>query len=134
MNLRVLFSRPAPWWTVAGLAGICFCFLAVNNTVYVVTSPPTFDYYVILRKLYSIGAFAVVGYPVARARMAVGRTATLLGVGVIIAAYSTLIEVLQYFLDPPPEGLLSNAIDIVCGLAGGVLAAWIALRFQRRSR
>jgi hypothetical protein len=40
--------------------------------------------------------------------------------------------VLQYFLDPPPEGLLSNAFDVFCGLAGGWLAALLVLRTTKQ--
>ena len=131
MTLRALFAKPAAWWIVAGLAAVIFCFLATNDAVYVATSPPSFDYYVVLRKIYSVVAFAVVGYPVARARSAAGMSATPLVVGTFVGAYSAIIEVLQYFVDPPPEGLLSNAIDVLCGVLGGVLAAAIVARVHR---
>jgi hypothetical protein len=129
---RALFSSPAVWWSIAAIIGAVMAFLATNNTVYVTTSPPSFDYYVVLRKFYSIVAFAVVGYPVARARLAAGRPASLLVVGGIVAGYSAFIEVLQYFVDPPYEGLLSNAFDVFCGLAGGAIAAFAADRLRRR--
>lgn len=128
MRRGALFSRPSTWWTIAALIGAVMCFLATNNTVYVTTSPPSFDFYVVLRKLYSVVAFAVVGYPAARARRAANQSASPLVVGGYVAAYSAFIEVLQYFLDPPPEGLLSNAFDVACGFAGGAIAAWIAAR------
>ena len=69
MTLRGLFSRPAAWWTVAFGFALALCLAAVNNTVYEATSPASFDYHVILRKFYSIVAFAAVGYPAARARL-----------------------------------------------------------------
>lgn len=106
------------------------CFVATNNTVYVTTSPPSFDYYVVLRKFYSVVAFAVVGFPVARARLLAGRPASPLVTGAILAAYSAFIEVLQYFVDPPYEGLLSNAFDVFCGLVGGAIAAFAAHRLR----
>ena len=100
--------------------------LAVNNGVYDLTSNPSWDYYVVLRKIYSVIAFAAVGYPVARALRAAGLSAAPLVVGGIIAGYSTIIEIMQFFMDPPPEGLLSNAFDVFCGLVGGWIAALIA--------
>src|SRR5579864_8510160 len=93
--------------------------MAVNNGVYTATSPTTLSYYVLLRKFYSIIAFAVLGYPAERARRASGWVAAPLLIGLWVAAYSGIIEVLQFYLDPPPEGLLSNAIDVACGFFGG---------------
>jgi hypothetical protein len=132
VTLRGLFSKPATWWIVAGIAGVIFCFIATNNTVYVATSPPSFDYYVVLRKLYSVVAFALVGTPAALARRAGQRLASPAVGGGIVAAYSAFIEVLQYFVDPPPEGLLWNAVDVACGFLGGVIASFIASRFRIR--
>ena len=131
--MRRLFSNPAAWWVVAGLAAIVLLIAAVDNGVYEATSPTSLTFHVILRKLYSVVAFAVIGFLVAGARLAAGRSATVLYVGWVVAGYSAVIEVLQYFLDPPPEGLLSNAIDVACGFLGGAIAAWIARRFIKRS-
>jgi hypothetical protein len=128
--LRVLFSRPAAWWTVAAIVGTLLLLAAINNKVYEVTSPTSFDYHVILRKIYSIVAFAMVGYPVARARALAGRSASPLVIGAIVAGYSALIEVLQFVLDPPYEGFVSNVLDVAYGLAGGAFAAWVASRVK----
>jgi hypothetical protein len=128
--LRRLFSRPAAWWVVAVIIGALLLFAAVNNKVYEVTSPTSFDYHVILRKIYSIVAFAMVGYPVARARALSDRSASPLVIGGIVAGYSTIIEVLQFVLDPPYEGFVSNVLDVAYGLAGGVFAAWLASRVK----
>ena len=134
MTIRSLLARPSFWWTLAIVAGSILCYAAVDNGVYQATTPTTMNYYVVLRKLYSVIAFALVGYFVARALIASGKAASIPVVGIIIAAYSTLIEVLQYFLDPPPEGLLSNAFDIACGLAGGALAVLVCRALHKSSR
>lgn len=126
MNLKVLFSRPAAWWTVAGVLGVVLCAAAVSNAVYDLTSPPAFDFHVLLRKLYSIIAFTAVGYPVARARLLAGRSASLLLIGAVIAGYSAVIEVLQYFVEQPWEGIVWNTIDVACGMFGGSVAALLA--------
>lgn len=130
MSLRRLFSRPAPWWTVAGIVGAVLFIAAVDNKVYEATSPTSFDYHVILRKIYSIIAFATVGYPVARARSLGGRSASPLIIGAIVAAYSAMIEVAQFGLDPPYEGFVSNLLDVAYGLAGGAFAGWLASRVK----
>ncbi len=73
----------------------------------------------LLRKLYSIIAFSIVGFFVAPAiekdrRI---RTSTLL-----IASFSAVIEVAQW-LTGAREGLFSNGFDIACGALGGSLGA-----------
>jgi len=130
VSLRGLFSRPAAWWVVAAVFGIVLFIAAVDNKVYEATSPTSFDYHVILRKIYSIIAFAVVGYPAARARALAGRSATPLIIGAMVAAYSAIIEVAQFGLDPPWEGFVSNLLDVAYGLAGGAFAGWLASRVK----
>lgn len=129
MKLRAFFSKPAAWWGMAAVFAVVLLVAAVDNGVYEATSPTAWSYHVLVRKFYSVVAFAVVGFPITWARRLVGRSTSVSSIGWLIAAYSTVIEILQYFLDPPPEGLLSNAIDIACGFFGGAIAAWAASRF-----
>jgi hypothetical protein len=78
---------------------------------------------VVLRKLYSIVAFALLGFVV---HVALPRTRRPeLRAALIVAAFSAVIEVVQK-LDGAPEGLLSNAIDVACGALGGWLGALAA--------
>ena len=134
MNLRALFSKPATWWGMATVFSVVLLVLAVDNGVYEATSPTSLSYHVLLRKLYSVVAFAVVGFPITRARQLTGRSSTASSIGWVVAGYSAVIEVLQFFLDPPPEGLLSNVIDAACGFFGGAIAAWLASRiFKTRT-
>jgi hypothetical protein len=74
----------------------------------------------VLRKLYSVVAFAIVGLLVApfapQERRVLSCTA-------LLAIYSLVIEVLQKLVMHSPEGLLSNAFDIACGALGGWLGA-----------
>ena len=132
--MRAFFSKPAAWWGMAAVFAVVLLIAAVDNGVYEVTTPTAWSYHVILRKFYSVVAFAVVGFPIARARQLTGRSASITSIGWMIAGYSTVIEVLQYYIDPPPEGLLSNAIDIACGFLGGAIAAWACARlFKART-
>ena len=86
---------------------------------------------IVLRKTYSIGAFAIVGFfvaPLLRRRVRVrGDAAT-------VAAFSTVIEIVQKATGSP-EGYASNLFDIGCGAVGGVLGslAW-NLMVHRRVR
>ncbi len=80
---------------------------------------------VLLRKFYSIVAFALIGFVVDKALPRTRRPA--LRAALIVAAFSAAIEVAQK-LHHAREGPLSNAIDIACGALGG----WIAVTATRR--
>ena len=84
----------------------------------------------LLRKLYSVVAFALLGFVV---HIALPRTRRpKLRAALIVAAFSAAIEVVQK-LDGAHEGLLSNAIDVACGALGGWLGAVLARAPRRRS-
>jgi FtsH-binding integral membrane protein len=84
----------------------------------------------ILRKVYSIVAFALVGFIVNKALPPTPRPA--LRAALIVAIFSGFIEIAQK-LNHATEGLLSNAIDIACGALGGWLGV-AADRLLRRRR
>ncbi len=77
----------------------------------------------VLRKVYSIVAFTVLGFIVNRALSPTRRPAV--RAALIVAAFSAVIEVAQK-LGGAQEGLLSNAIDVACGALGGWLGAVLA--------
>jgi hypothetical protein len=101
-------------------------FIANSDTVYHATSPAWLDIHVLLRKSYSVVAFAVLGYIAARAAQASGWRASPLTVGWWLALFSLAIEIAQA-MTPPPEGLGWNTIDVACGWLGGWLGALAAL-------
>jgi hypothetical protein len=78
----------------------------------------------IFRKIYSIVAFALLGFIVNRALPPVPRPAA--RAALIVAIFSGFIEIAQK-LAGAPEGLLSNAIDIACGGLGG----WLGVALDR---
>jgi hypothetical protein len=87
----------------------------------------------ILRKTYSIVAFAIVGF-FAASMFAPGRRA--LRCAALVGTFSLTIEVGQK-LTGTRESLFSNAFDVGCGAAGGLLGAllWDASeRFRRGLR
>ncbi len=83
----------------------------------------------VLRKAYSVVAFAIVGF---FAAPLVRRRYRLRGDAAIVAGFSTLIEVVQKVAGSS-EGYASNVFDILCGALGGVLGAalWNALMHRR---
>ena len=112
----------------AVLAAVLFA-MAMSGALYEATSPTDLPWHVLLRKLYSIVAFALVA-----AVIRFGWRFSITRVTVILAAYSTAIEIGQMFAGSH-EGLFSNAIDIVCGAIGGYLGATMArglVRTQKR--
>jgi hypothetical protein len=117
----VLYLR----WAVALTLAAFFFALAQRSDVYAVTSPPSLGFHILLRKAYSIVAFAVVG---AAVQWASGARSGY--VALIVALYSGGIEAGQRITDGH-ELLVWNAVDVACGGVGGWLGASI-LRFRAR--
>jgi hypothetical protein len=104
--------------------------VALSNAAYEMTSPSSFAWHVLLRKAYSVGAFALVGYLLRRALQEHGRQRAFPTCVWAVAAYSAAIEIGQS-LTGSREGYLSNAIDVGCGALGGFIA--VADQALRRS-
>jgi hypothetical protein len=102
---------------------------ATSNEVYDVTSPPGLSFHIVLRKTYSIVAFALVGFTADKA-LGPSARAVLRG-AVAVAAYSAAIEVVQAARGSH-EGLAWSTFDVLCGAAGGWLG--VVARGIRRSR
>ena len=83
----------------------------------------------ILRKTYSVVAFAILGFLVAPL---VRRPFRIRSDVVIVAGFSGLIEIVQKMAGST-EGYASNAFDILCGALGGLLGAllWNAIMHRR---
>ncbi len=74
----------------------------------------------VVRKIYSVVAFGIVGF---LAAPFVPKEQRVAGCTVLLAVYSLVIEILQKFVVHSPEGILSNLFDIGCGALGGWLGA-----------
>lgn len=83
----------------------------------------------VLRKVYSVAAFTLIGFVVHKALPPARRPA--LRAALIVAAFSAVIELAQK-LNHAHEGVLSNAFDVACGAFGGWLAVALARAFTRR--
>jgi len=101
-----------------------FFALAMRGDVYDATSPPDLPEHIVLRKFYSIVAFAIVGAAYSYARRGVSR----LDGALAIAIYSGLIEIGQWFV--AEELLRWNLFDVACGAVGGALGADLFTRLR----
>jgi hypothetical protein len=106
-------------WIVFVVLAVGFFFIALNGDIYNLTSPPTLSWHVMLRKSYSIVAFALVGAALIRAS-----GATLVQTAVAIAIYSGGIEIAQHFTYGK-EPFSWNVIDVICGGVGGGVSHFI---------
>jgi hypothetical protein len=128
-------SGARAFWTAAALVVAAVLFwAATSNAVYETTSPGWLSWHVLLRKSYSIAAFALVGFTADRALGPIARAP--LGAPVrgalVVAAYSAAIEIVQAERGSH-EGIAWNAADVLCGAAGGWLGA-VAGRIRRSRR
>jgi predicted membrane-bound mannosyltransferase len=115
------------WIVSAALIAAVLFWAATSNEVYDITSPPALTFHVLLRKAYSIAAFAVVGFTADKALGASTRGP--LRAAVLVAVYSGAIEIVQAMRDSH-EGLAWNAVDVVCGAVGG----WLGVVLGRITR
>jgi hypothetical protein len=116
-----------PWTITTLVLAAAFYALALSHEVYDATSPPGLGWHVVLRKIYSVGAFALISYCLSRA-LAVRAASLLASVAtcaLALAAYSAAIEIGQAVAGSQ-EGVAWNAVDVLCGALGGVAGAYAA--------
>ncbi len=101
-----------------------FLLSALSGDIYEITSPTTLPIHTLLRKVYSIVAFAAIGYLAGRlARMRPRREVFWIAV-LAGANFSALIEIMQVFISS--ESLRWHLIDVGCGALGGALGGALA--------
>jgi uncharacterized BrkB/YihY/UPF0761 family membrane protein len=134
-------SRRA-WAAVAAVVVVAFAFwAATSHRVYNRTLPAGLIEHLfgeddgewlsaltVLRKIYSVVAFTLIGFVVNAALPPVRRPA--LRAALVVAAFSALIEIAQK-LHHAHEGLASNAFDVACGAFGGWLAVMLGRAIRR---
>ena len=122
------WRRTRWWWTSAAITtAVLLFFAATNDEVYDLTSPPQLSWHVVLRKAYSIVAFAVVGFTADKALGPSDWRA--LRAAILVAVYSGAIEIAQA-VHGSHEGATWNIIDVLCGAVGG----WVAIVVMRLVR
>ena len=136
MKRRLLASTPRPrprfaWTLTTIVVGTGFFLAALNNDFYQLTSPIELSWHVTLRKVFSVGAFAVVAFLMRKTLTERGIVAKPIPIVVSGALFSAAIEVGQY-VNGGTEGLGWNAADVACGALGGAVAA-IDLLIKKRA-
>jgi hypothetical protein len=118
------------WRTAALVVAAVLFWAATSDVVYEATSPTELSFHIVLRKAYSIAAFALVAFI---ADKALGPSAKpVLRAALLVGAYSAAIEAAQAWLGSN-EGLAWNVVDTLCGIVGGALGV-IAGRIKRSRR
>ncbi len=119
-------------WTLIAVLTIAFFFtIALSDAIYEITSPSYLSWHVLLRKSYSIAAFALVGLTLGRAALEWRRVLSLAQTTLAVALFSAAIEIGQKAMGSH-EGLTWNIFDTACGAVGGALAWLIDGRRLRR--
>lgn len=116
---RIRAGNPTAWWALTIIVALIFLFVASSDAIYEVTSPPG-PFQILLRKSYSIAAFAIVGFLFSGAIRTSGKRGSSALTAIAVGAYSLLIEIIQAFVGSH-EGLSWNAIDVGCGIIGGYI-------------
>lgn len=106
------------FFTIA--AALTFFAVALNTDIYNETSPPSLAWHVLLRKIYSVGAFALLGFLFTNLVHACRRKISIMQAAAAVGAYSACIEVGQAYAGSH-EGLAWNAFDTACGALGGAI-------------
>lgn len=79
----------------------------------------------LVRKIYAVLAFALLGFAFERSRL--GGARGVFVAGIALAIYSYAIELGQIVLTQSTETFADHSFDVASGLAGGALGALVAL-------
>jgi hypothetical protein len=118
-------DRTQAWRAFGIVAAIVLYAIALNGDVYDVTSPVSLPHHELVRKIYALLAFALLGFVLERARLR--RVHGVLGAGIALAAYSYAIEIGQIVIAHSTETFAEHSFDVASGLVGGALGALVAL-------
>ena len=118
------------WRVCNGIAAIALYVIAVNNAAYEATTPVGDPHHTLLRKIYALGAFALLGVLLERSHWP--RLRGTLAAALTIGAYSWAIEFGQIVVDHVHETFAQHGFDVLSGVAGGALGALAIRAFERR--
>jgi hypothetical protein len=122
---RFLQRRTFVWRVfLVAAAGVLYA-IAVSGPAYDATTPLTLPHHELVRKIYALLAFALLGFALERSNLR--RAHGLLGAGIAVAVYSYAIELGQIFISHSTETFAQHSFDVASGLGGGALGAFVAL-------
>ena len=113
------------WRVLCAIAALVLYKVAVSGSAYRATSPTSLPHHELLRKVYAVLAFALLGFLLERSRLP--RLRGVAAAGIVIALYSYLIELGQIGFKHVQETFAQHGFDVASGLAGGALGAFVAL-------
>jgi hypothetical protein len=99
--------------------------VSISGLAYEATTPVEMPHHVMLRKIYAVGAFALLGFLFEQSRFK--RLHGLLAAGIAVAIFSYAIEIGQIVIDHADETFAQHTFDVASGLVGGALGAFVAL-------
>jgi glycopeptide antibiotics resistance protein len=117
--------RTAGWRAFTIVSAVILYAVSVSGRAYNLTTPITLPHHELLRKIYALLAFALLGFALERSN--VRRAQGVLAAGIALSIYSYAIELGQIFFTHSTETFAEHTFDVVSGLAGGALGALIAL-------
>ena len=115
---------------LAAGAAIGFYALGLSDVVYEATSPGSGLVHVLVRKLYSLACFGLLGYLASKVVTRAPVLVSSVRAAVIIALYSAAVEVGQR-LTGGHESLKWNAVDVALGFIGGGIGGALAAAKRR---
>jgi hypothetical protein len=115
---------PRFWRVFLALAAVALYATAVSGPAYNATTPVTLPYHEVVRKVYALLAFALLGFALERSKL---RAHGVPGAAIAMAVYSYAIELGQIFISHSTETFAEHSFDVASGLVGGALGAFVAL-------
>ena len=113
------------WRVIAVACALGLYVVSVSGSAYELTTPLGMAHHVLLRKIYAVGAFTLLGFLFERSELR--RARGVIAAGVALTLYSYLIELGQIAIDHANETFAQHTFDVVSGTVGGALGAFIAL-------
>jgi hypothetical protein len=113
-------------WRISGVvcAAVLYA-ISVSGRAYNLTTPATMPQHELVRKIYAVLAFALLGFILERSNMR--RVHGVLAAGIALTVYSYAIEIGQIVFKHSTETFAEHSFDVASGLAGGALGAFVAL-------
>jgi hypothetical protein len=118
-------NHTTAWRVFAAVSAVVLYAFSVSARVYNLTSPVTMPHHELIRKMLAVLAFALLGFALERSKL--GRLGGVVAAGLALTVYSYAIEIGQIFFRHSTETFFEHTFDVVSGLAGGALGAFISL-------
>jgi hypothetical protein len=122
--------RTAVWRALCGVSAAILYAISVSGPAYEATTPTDMPHHVLVRKIYALGAFALLGFLLARSR--IPRARGTFAAAVAIGVYSYVIELGQIVIGHSTETFAEHGFDVASGVAGGALGAWFSWMLSNR--